>query len=274
MMSKTNIGLVEYAQAQLGKPYWYGTYGQLSTKSLYEQKKKQLPSYYKWNLKDSELNKKVHDCSGLIKGYLWCDDARDNTPKYNSNEDLNANTLLKRCTEKGDISTIPEIPGVLVFMTGHVGIYKGNGEVIEARGHSYGVVITKLKERKWTKWGKCCFITYNEPKPETPKIENKKSIDDVAKEVMNGKYGNGAERKQRIPLETGYSYEEVQAKVNELLKSSTNNDNNNSNNKLRQVALDVINGKYGNGTIRKIRLQLAGYNYNEVQSLVNELLRK
>lgn len=272
-MSKTNIGLVEYCKEQLGNPYWYGTYGQLSTKSLYEQKKKQLPSYYKWNLKDSELNKKVHDCSGLIKGYLWCDDARDNTPKYNSNEDLNANTLLKRCTEKGDISTIPEIKGLLVFMTGHVGVYVGNGEVVEARGHSYGVVTTKLKDRKWTNWGKCCFITYEDTKTEIPstppETENKKSLDEVAKETINGKYGNGAERKQRIPLETPYTYEEVQAKVNELTKPT-----NNSNTKLRQVALDVINGKYGNGTVRKIRLQLAGYNYNEVQALVNELLRK
>ena len=35
--------------------------------------------------------------------------------------------------------------------------------------------------------------------------------------MINGKYGNGAERKQRIPAETPYSYEEVQARVNEIL---------------------------------------------------------
>ena len=44
-----------------------------------------------------------------------------------------------------------------------------------------------------------------------------KSLDEVAREVINGKYGNGAERKQRIPAETPYSYAEVQARVNAIL---------------------------------------------------------
>lgn len=42
---------------------------------------------------------------------------------------------------------------------------------------------------------------------------------------------------------------------------------------LREVAMDVIAGKYGNGAARRIALQKAGYNYNEIQALVNELLR-
>lgn len=44
---------------------------------------------------------------------------------------------------------MPDIPGIAVFMSGHVGLYIGNGEVIEARGFAYGVVKTKLKDRKW-----------------------------------------------------------------------------------------------------------------------------
>ena len=31
MASKTNTGLVAYAKAQVGNPYWYGTFGQLAT---------------------------------------------------------------------------------------------------------------------------------------------------------------------------------------------------------------------------------------------------
>ncbi len=44
---KTNNGLVKYAKAQLGLPYWYGTFGQEATADLYEYKQKQYPRYYK-----------------------------------------------------------------------------------------------------------------------------------------------------------------------------------------------------------------------------------
>ena len=39
------------------------------------------------------------------------------------------------------------------------------------------------------------------------------------------------------------------------------------------LAREVIAGKWGNGAERKRRLEEAGYNYNEVQSIVNQLLR-
>lgn len=38
------------------------------------------------------------------------------------------------------------------------------------------------------------------------------------------------------------------------------------------VAREVINGVWGNGNDRKQRLERAGYNYNQVQSRVNQLL--
>lgn len=44
-------------------------------------------------------------------------------------------------------------------------------------------------------------------------------------------------------------------------------------NDLLSVAKDVIAGKYGNGAMRRLRLEKAGYNYREVQDLVNKLLR-
>ncbi len=45
----------------------------------------------------------------------------------------------------------------------------------------------------------------------------KKSVDEVAREVIQGKWSNGAERKKRL-TEAGYDYNEVQKKVNKLLK--------------------------------------------------------
>lgn len=43
-----------------------------------------------------------------------------------------------------------------------------------------------------------------------------KSIDEIAKEVINGQWGNGDERKKRLE-EAGYNYKEVQNKVNQIL---------------------------------------------------------
>lgn len=151
-MLKTNIGLVEYANAQLGLPYWYGCFSQIATEDLYKQKKKQYPQFYTATDYKLQYGKRVFDCIGLIKGYLWCD-TPTSTPKYNASEDVSADGMLAKCKEKGSISTMPELPGVLVFSPQHVGVYIGNGYVIEARGHAYGVVKTKLSSRGWKNWG-------------------------------------------------------------------------------------------------------------------------
>ena len=158
-MSKTNTGLVAYAKAQLGKPYWYGCFGQVSTTALYSSKKRQYPSQYQWSCPKNQLNVRVHDCIGLIKGYLWSNTSTS-TPKYNASQDVSANGMLEKCVSKGAISSMPDVPGILVFLPGHVGVYIGGGYVIEAKGHAYGVVKTRLAGRGWKSWGKCPWITY------------------------------------------------------------------------------------------------------------------
>lgn len=56
------------------------------------------------------------------------------------------------------------------------------------------------------------FITQNESE-----LENiLKSIEKVAQEVIDGKWGNGEKRKASL-IEQGYDYSEIQEKVNELL---------------------------------------------------------
>ena len=51
----------------------------------------------------------------------------------------------------------------------------------------------------------------------TTKTPTKKSISTIAKEVIAGKWGNGATRKKKLEA-AGYSYSEVQAMVNKLKK--------------------------------------------------------
>ena len=92
--------------------------------------------------------------------------------------------------------------------------------------------------------------------------EENKSIDEIAREVIAGKWGNGSLRKKKLE-EAGYSYEEVQKRVNNILKQKS----------IDTVAREVIAGKWGNGFNRKKKLEAAGYDYKEVQNKVNEILK-
>lgn len=160
-MTKTNTGLVEYALAQLGRPYWWGTFGQTASAALLAQKRTQYPERYTADDFESQFGQKVHDCVGLIKGYRWCD-TPDSEPAYKSVQDVAVSGLYMSCPESGSIDTMPDIPGVCVFMRdmSHVGVYVGGGDVVEATGHARGVVKTKLAGRGWGLWGKPRWISY------------------------------------------------------------------------------------------------------------------
>lgn len=102
------------------------------------------------------------DCVCLVKSYLW---GGIGSPDYSSSTDVNANIMYGLATVKGKISTMPEVPGLIVYSKTHphVGIYIGNGETIEstlgARGD--GVVKRKL-DSFWEYWFKCPFIEYKD----------------------------------------------------------------------------------------------------------------
>ena len=92
---------------------------------------------------------------------------------------------------------------------------------------------------------------------------DKKSIDELAQEVINGKWGDGEARKKKLEA-AGYDYNAVQNRVNEMLAKPKKS--------VAEVAKDVIAGKYGNGDNRKKKLEAEGYDYDEVQAKVNQLL--
>ena len=174
-MSITNVELVHYAQGQIGRPYWFGTFGQKASTSLLTSKRKQYPNYYTDSdfSSQAKAGQKVHDCGGVIKGALMSPNADPNAiVKYNAKYDVDSDTMLNQCSESGSIGSIPEIEGVLVFKKGHVGVYIGDGKVVEARGHKYGVIESNLGDMPWTNWGKHKDIEYIvENKAETPQID-------------------------------------------------------------------------------------------------------
>lgn len=98
----------------------------------------------------------------------------------------------------------------------------------------------------------------------TPVNNKKKSIDDIAKEVIRGTWGNGAVRKNAL-IKAGYDYKAVQERVDELYANP-------SKKSVTSLAREVIQGKWGNGTARINALKRAGYDPVAVQQKVNELL--
>lgn len=99
----------------------------------------------------------------------------------------------------------------------------------------------------------------------TGTVSGTKSITEVAREVLAGKWGNGDDRKNSL-IAAGYDYASVQAKVNELANGTST-----PSKSVEDVAKEVLAGKWGNGSDRKSSLESAGYNYSEVQAKVNEL---
>ena len=175
--TKNNLDLVQWAieAHSSGWGYVWGTYGHVLTRSYYEAKLAQYPEgvgNYADFILANWLGKRTADCVGLVKGYCWFDpEAQSIGYAVNGMPDIATEQMIERCDEKGSISTMPEIPGLLLWMDGLVGIYIGDGYAIEAMGTRYGVVKTQVTGRGWQKWGKIPCIEYIEEAEETEPVE-------------------------------------------------------------------------------------------------------
>lgn len=166
--TKNNLDLAAYAiQAwENGWGYVWGTYGNILTQSLFDYKLQQYPGgvgKYADFIRNNWLNRRTADCVGLIKGYGWLD-ASSLEIKYGTNgmADYGANQMYQSATESGTMDAMPDIVGLAVWKQGHIGVYIGNGYVIEAMGTKYGVVKTELAKRSWSGWCKIPYIDYLE----------------------------------------------------------------------------------------------------------------
>ena len=166
--TKNNLDLVQWAIAaeKAGWGYVWGACGQVLTESALASKVSQYPNEVGGQedfIRTHWLGRRCADCVGFIKGYGWLD-AETQEIEYGTNgmPDIGADTMYANATEKGTIDAIPEVPGLAVWHEGHIGIYIGNGEVIEAMGTRYGVVRTQLADCGWTHWLKIPYINYIE----------------------------------------------------------------------------------------------------------------
>lgn len=104
---------------------------------------------------------------------------------------------------------------------------------------------------------------YGVPKYDTQPVTTK-TITQIAREVLKGKWGNGSARKANLTA-AGYDYNAVQKEVNRLCNSGKKSN--------ETIAKEVINGKWGNGQTRKDKLTAAGYDYKAIQAIVNKMLK-
>ena len=165
----------------------------------------QLKQAYKWR----DECERVFDCQGMADCYV----------SEQLGKDINVrarNNYASWCDIKGsgDIPAERRVRGAAVFMDNgdyihHVGFLVrpvdpakpyGDWWVVEARGVMYGVVKTKLSQRKWNKWGWMTkYFEYAEV-----------SIDDLPAEygdrnLMVGKSGSDVAALQEDLISLGYS---------------------------------------------------------------------
>ena len=140
------------------------SFGNILTEGAFASKLEQYPEAvgnYADFIRANWIGRRTADCVGLIKSYEWFDPETE-TIQYASHgmPDVGAVQMYYAAAESGPIDTIPEIPGLAVWQSGHIGVYIGNGEVIEAMGTMYGVVKTRLDGSGWTHWLKVPYINY------------------------------------------------------------------------------------------------------------------
>lgn len=161
--------------------YMYGCFGAPVSESLIAGKARQLPAWYT-SRKQAELRKLIgkgyfaFDCVNLIKGLLWGwngdSKATYGGANYASNgvPDTNADGMISRCKDVSNNFANIEA-GEAVWLKGHIGIYIGDGKVIECTPSWLNKVqitacwnvgrISGMNGRKWVKHGKLPYIEYS-----------------------------------------------------------------------------------------------------------------
>ena len=163
--TKNSTDLVIWARQayENGWGYVYGTYGNILTEELLQDRASMFGEHvtgFEDFIRENWMRRRTADCVGLIKGYGWYNpDSGEIEVGTNGMADITANGMFDAATVKGTIDTIPETPGLAVWQDGHIGVYIGNGEVIEAMGTEQGVVKTTLPSG-WTHWLEIPYISY------------------------------------------------------------------------------------------------------------------
>lgn len=132
----------------------------------------------------------VADCSGL---FVWA------YKKYGASIYHGSNSIYDRyCSKKGKLNDSLKKtlkPGTAVFTGdekkhGHIGLYVGNGKVIEASGTQAGVCTSNITDGKWTYYGELKDVQLDGASP--------------VYIIQKGDKGEEVKKIQKLLLERGY----------------------------------------------------------------------
>lgn len=186
--------------------------------------------WYMLRAKDSDKARKIglamaeacmndnigYDQSGRY-GVIECLKIYGRLAKINKPTEADCSSLVRACCIQaginvGDFNTASEV--AVLERTGAfnkaVAVTPGTklqvGDILVTRSKGHTVIVTESDNKSEDK---------PKPKPQTGS-RVKKSVEEVAKEVIEGKWGVNPKRKDSL-IKAGYNYTEVQAVVNKLL---------------------------------------------------------
>lgn len=241
---------------------------------------------------DSQCNV-LANCVGYANGRfneIYNEITGNRSNKYNT-LNCNAENFIERARNAGlEVGQSPRAGAIMCWQkgatlsgndgAGHVAVVErvnSDGSVYTSEsGYGSSAFWNQTRYNSNGRWGIGSGYTFRgfiynpavkETQP-TPAPTPKKSLDEIAKDVIAGKYGNYPERKTRLEAE-GYNYSEVQGRVNEILagnKPTPQPAPQPSGDDLLTLVKKTIRGDFGNGEARRKAL---GSRYDEVQRQVN-----
>ncbi|MBQ6721517.1 MAG: peptidoglycan-binding protein [Clostridia bacterium] len=139
--------------------YIWGQWGGTWTQAKQNAASREMTIKYgsKW------IGHRVADCSGLFR---WAYSELGEKIAHGSNSIFDRYCSAKGQLKKGKRTDGADLlPGTAVFTGdskehGHIGLFIGNGEVIEAAGTEQGVIKSKVTATKWTWWGELKALSY------------------------------------------------------------------------------------------------------------------
>lgn len=149
--------------------YIWGQWGGTWTQAKQNAASREMTVKYgsKW------IGHRVADCSGLFR---WAYSELGEAIAHGSNSIFDRYCSAKGTLKNGKRTDGADLlPGTAVFTGdakehGHIGLYIGNGKVIEAAGTRQGVIKSDITDSKWTYWGELKAVDYGYPvsSPSTP----------------------------------------------------------------------------------------------------------
>lgn len=253
-MTEQEEKIVAWCKSKVGCGYAWGATGQVLT----ERHITALQSRYGERVRAAVirkwLGKQVYDCATF---------ARSAMRQAGIRMVSGASSQWKRTpwAERGTIDTLPAERVCCLYRTSpnanpmqHVGVYLGNGRVIDARGSQAGVIERGLQEYPWTHWGiPEGFGTpgNNENKEgNTEKKEDKTRAHPQTMEKAFGKRSIGINK-----VRHGNAVRNVQLCVIDYANDTSN----------------FVDGSFGNKTMQMVKDYQAANGFAQVDGVVGKL---